>query len=161
MPDPSTRIRGWLFVGAQAVLLVTLVALPSAGHWPVGAVLRGVALVIIVAGVAVAGAAALGLGRALTPTPVPNGQGELRTTGLYGLARHPIYAGVLLAVVGIVARSGNLITLAVGVATLLFFNSKAAWEEKQLRQHFPDYSAYEQTTPRFVPHVHRFRRIRH
>lgn len=147
----STRSTGWLFVGAQFVLLVALLALPRADHWPSGSLGQGIGLVLIVGGLAIVGAASLGLGRGLTPTPVPNGRAELCTTGLYGVVRHPIYTGVLIIVLGIVVRSGNLVTLAVGVVTAIFFDRKAAWEEARLTEQFPDYPAYCRTTPRLIP----------
>jgi len=97
------------------------------------------------------GVAALRLGAALTPTPVPTERGTLITGGLYTFVRHPIYTGVLIIVVGLVIRSGSLLTLLVGVATVWFFNAKAAWEEARLAERYPDYPAYAAVTPRFVP----------
>lgn len=142
---------GWLFVAAQAVLLVVLVALPGGSAWPTPAPVRVLGIVLVAAGLALMGAAALRLGPALTPTPVPSARGELTTGGLYDLVRHPIYSGVLTAVVGIVARSGSLVTLAVGVATVAFFSLKARWEEARLAERYPDYPAYAARTPRFIP----------
>lgn len=142
---------GWAFVAVQAVLLITLVALPGADHWPVPGWLRAIGLVLLVGGVALVAVAALRLGPALTPSPVPNEQGSLATTGLYGHVRHPIYSGVLLAVAGVTIGSGNLATLVVALATVVFFNTKAAWEERRLAEHYPDYATYAERTPRFVP----------
>lgn len=97
--------------------------------------------------------ASLRLGAALTPTPVPSGRGTLTTTGLYRHVRHPIYTGVLLIVVGLTVRSGSWISMAVGVATVVFFDRKANWEEARLAETFNDYQAYASRTPRFVPRL--------
>jgi protein-S-isoprenylcysteine O-methyltransferase Ste14 len=82
---------------------------------------------------------------------VETGRGELVTTGLYQFARHPIYTGVLAIVVGLTLRSGSWITLVLGIAGVVFFNVKAAWEERQLAEAYPSYVAYADNTPRFIP----------
>jgi protein-S-isoprenylcysteine O-methyltransferase Ste14 len=95
--------------------------------------------------------ASLGLGTGLTPTPVPSLRGHLETGGLYRFVRHPIYTGVLAIVAGLTVRSGSYVTLAVAVATVFFFNRKAAWEEARLRERYDGYAEYAARTPRFVP----------
>jgi len=102
-------------------------------------------------GLAVIGLAALGLGTALTPTPVPNQRGTLSTNGFYRYVRHPIYTGVLAVAAGMPLRSSSWIHLIVAAVTVIFFDRKAAWEEHQLAERFPDYRTYAATTPKFVP----------
>ncbi len=151
----SDRTIGWLFVGAQAALLVTLIALPSGDSFTVPDWLRTTADVAFVAGCAIAVAAAISLGRALTATPVPTDHATLRTGGLYRFARHPIYTGVIVIVVAVAVRSGSFIVVAVGAATLVFFGVKARWEERRLAARYPGYVDYAARTPRFVPHPFR------
>ncbi len=151
----SDHTRGWLYVLAQAVLLVTLVVVPNADHWPTPDALSALSSFLVIAGLALMVAASLRLGRALTPTPVPNGRGALQTGGLYRYMRHPIYTGVLLVVIGLVVGSGNVIALLVGLVTFGFFARKARWEEAQLTRAFPDYEAYARRTARFFPHPRR------
>lgn len=147
----SRTRTGWLFVAAQAVLLILLVTLPGGDAWATPAWLQLIGLVAVIGGVALVAIAALRLGPALTPTPVPTAGGALTTEGLYRFVRHPIYSGVLAAVVGVTIRSGSLLVLAVGVVTVVFFHVKARWEEARLTERYPDYPAYAATTPRFVP----------
>jgi protein-S-isoprenylcysteine O-methyltransferase Ste14 len=142
---------GWLFVTAQAVLLIALIALPGRADWPTPAWVEAVGLVVVVAGIALMAVAGLRLGPSLTPTPVPTKDGALATTGLYGVVRHPIYTGILIAVTGVVVRSGSVVVLAVGIATVAFFHVKARWEEARLAERYPDYPEYAARTPRFVP----------
>lgn len=149
----NRSLTGWLFVGAQAVLLIALLLLPRRADWPTPGWLTAGGYAAIVAGLGLVGAAALRLGPALTPTPVPRETGQLATSGLYRFVRHPIYTGVLLVVVGLTIRSGSWLTLVVAVATFGFFNAKAAWEEVQLTEHYPGYATYAATTPRFTPRV--------
>lgn len=147
----SQRSIGWVFVAVQAVLLVVLVALPGDDDWSTDGAVGSLADVLVVVGFALLGLAALVLGRSLTPTPVPVDGGELRTTGPYRFVRHPIYTGVLVIVVGLTLRSGSWPTLAVAVATVVFFHVKASWEERRLAERYPDYLAFAARTPRFVP----------
>jgi len=147
----SDRVVGWMFVIIQIAFLTALVLLPSAGHWPTPSWLRTAGLVLTVFGWILVVVAAIGLGRSLTPSPVPVKSGQLRTTGLYRYARHPIYTGVLAIVVGLVIPSANVLTAATGVATFVFFNAKAGWEEQRLRARYADYESYAAGTARFFP----------
>jgi protein-S-isoprenylcysteine O-methyltransferase Ste14 len=158
VPVGGTHTRtGWLFVAVQVVLLGALVLVPRGSAWSTPAWLRGVSVGLVVLGLGVAVVSGLALGRALTPTPVPNGRGRLRTDGLYGLVRHPIYTGVLTVVVGLTLGSGSWAGLALGLVTVGFFGVKARWEEARLAEAFPDYGAYAAGTPRFVPRSRRRR----
>ncbi len=145
------RTIGWLLVAAQAVLILVLVLLPSGDAWPTPSWLEVTGLVIGGLGAVWALVAALRLGERLTPTPVPRDGGQLRTDGPYAHVRHPIYTGVLLIVVGLTLRSGSAVVLAVGLATIAFFHVKARFEEGLLAERFPEYRAYTDRTPRFVP----------
>ncbi len=149
----SPKVLGWSFVAIQIVLLGGIIFLPGADNWTVAPWLSTAARLTSMAGLIVVVAASLGLGTALTATPVPKAQAGLRTGGPYRLARHPIYSGVLLFVVGRVAASGSFWKLAVGVVTVAFFNIKARWEESRLRAAYPDYEEYASRTPRFFPRV--------
>jgi protein-S-isoprenylcysteine O-methyltransferase Ste14 len=145
------RTTGWVFVGAQGVLLVALLLVPRQDHWPTPTWVEVVSVVLGGAGLVVAVGAALRLGSALTPTPVPSTTGQLTTDGLYRYVRHPIYSGVLLVTVGLVLRSGSVVGVAVGVALVIFFVVKARWEETRLARRYPEYAAYAARTGRFVP----------
>jgi protein-S-isoprenylcysteine O-methyltransferase Ste14 len=153
----TDRRTGWVFVAVQAVLLIALVASSALGRedWPTPPVVRAVSALCTLGGLVVMVVAALQLGRALTPTPVPNEHGALRTSGLYGMVRHPIYSGLLLVVIGLTLRSASWITAAIAVATIAFFHKKAAWEERRLASRYPDYPTYAARTGRFVPRAQR------
>ena len=154
-PDRNIIVAGWLFVGIQGLLLIALILWPRADHWPVPGWLNLFGAVLVASGLVLVAVAVIGLGSSATPTPVPTERGKLVTTGLYRFSRHPIYSGVLLAVIGIVIRSGNLVTLLIGASTGLFFTIKARWEEDRLEERYPDYHDYAAQTGRFLP---RFRR---
>lgn len=47
----------------------------------------------VVSGIALGGAGVITLGKSLSPWPVPVDDNELQTSGVFGLMRHPSYAG--------------------------------------------------------------------
>lgn len=149
----SERATGWAFVAVQAVLLAALIFTPSADHFPTPDWLLLAMNVLFWLGVALAVAAGLHLGRSLTATPVPSDHATLRTTGPYRYVRHPIYTGVVLIVVALAVRSGNIVGALLGVVTIAFFHVKASWEEQRLAERFTDYPAYASRTPRFFPRL--------
>ncbi|MFK7917960.1 MAG: isoprenylcysteine carboxylmethyltransferase family protein [Ilumatobacter sp.] len=147
----SDRSTGWVFVAVQAVLLVALIILPGGDDFDRPSWLRIATDVLFWSGVSLAVLAGLTLGRALTATPVPNASAQLRTSGPYRFARHPIYSGVILIVIAMAARSGSLLTVALAILTLGFFVVKSNWEEARLRERFERYDAYATRTGRFFP----------
>ena len=87
----------------------------------------------------------------LTATPVPLDRAELHTNGPYRWARHPIYSGVILAVIALSVRSGSALAVVIGAATLAFFIVKSPWDEQRLAERFPGDAAYAARTGRFLP----------
>jgi protein-S-isoprenylcysteine O-methyltransferase Ste14 len=73
-------------------------------------------------------------------------------TGPYGLVRHPIYTGLLLAVIATALLKPDGLGLA-GVALLVLgFVVKARLEERFLSEELgPDYAAYRHRVPMLVP----------
>lgn len=140
-----------MWVAVQAALLIALIALGGSDDWPTPRWLELAGTVMVVLGLLIAAVAASGLGRLLTPTPVPRAGGQLVTAGFYRHVRHPVYSGVLLVVAGLVVASGRWLSLGLGVVAVVFFYGKSTWEEQRLAEHYPDYPAYRETTPRFLP----------
>lgn len=147
----TAALVGWCLVGVQAALLAGLALMPRDDAWATPRIVELVGTGLFAAGVVVALLAALVLGSALTATPEPRADDRLRTDGLYTHVRHPIYSGVLLIVAGVVVRSGSARILALGACTVGFFHLKARWEERRLEARYPEYGAYRDRTPRFVP----------
>lgn len=142
---------GWTLVVVQAGLLAALVLLPWGTGWPRSwfTWLAGAALVV--AGGLAAMSAMRGLGRALTPTPVPVDGAALRTDGAYARVRHPIYSGLLLAGLGWTVWAASWAHVVAWGGLLVLFTVKASWEERMLRQRYPDYADYADAVPRFLP----------
>ncbi len=77
---------------------------------------------------------------------------QLATTGPYAYIRNPLYAGTLLAALGIViaARSIALGAIFIAVFALVYFPA-IELEEQHLRDIFPSYRDYAGQIRRFVP----------
>lgn len=145
------RRLGAGFVAAQFLLLALVVLLPGGSAWTLPPWAAAAAVALMGLGLALMAVAALGLGRGLTAMPLPNEHAQLRTGGLYGWVRHPIYSGLLLFAVADTARSGSWLTVAACAALIALMTAKARWEEDRLAERFPAYPVYASRTGRFLP----------
>jgi protein-S-isoprenylcysteine O-methyltransferase Ste14 len=144
-----------VLVAVQVVLLVAVVVVPNADHWPTPAWVLAASSVLTVGGMIVVVVSVLWLGRSITPNPEPRASATLQTGGPFRWVRHPVYSGVLLLVTGVALRTGNVVAFVVAVVTVVFFHAKARWEEGRLAATYPEYAAYAARTPRFVPRLRR------
>lgn len=103
---------------------------------------------LFVAGLALGALGALPLGRRLSPFPQPVPAAQLRTTGIFGLVRHPIYGGVILLFAGIAVRSGSWVAMVLAATLVPFFWAKSRHEERLLEKRFPEYAEYRQKVRR-------------
>jgi len=79
---------------------------------------------------------------------------ELTTTGPYAYSRNPLYLGTLIMAIGFVVAAWNaLIALAASLIFVFIYFPVMRWEEDYLRAHFPEFSIYAQSVPRFLPRM--------
>ena len=165
IPDSATPFRlhpaaAWGLVGLQLVFLLLLGFVPWGDLWQrgIGTLVLGLALVAL--GVGIALAAGAGLGRTLTASPIPKTDGALVTTGVYGFVRHPIYSGLLVLGVGLLAIGASWLHVLAWIALLIVLMTKSRLEERMLADRYPDYAAYAARVGRLVPGVGRIREPR-
>jgi len=78
---------------------------------------------------------------------------ELVTCGPYRVVRHPIYAGVLLAMIGSALVVGRSWLVPLGVF-VVYFGYTARLEERTMARQFPDaYGRYRARTKMLVPYL--------
>lgn len=125
--------------------------IPRPAPFPYGVQAAGVALTVLGIGFAVWARMILGSnwGMPMTLREKP----DLITAGPYGLVRHPIYTGIIFAMLGTALTVGAwwffVLLIAFG-----YFLISALQEEKDMVQHFPDaYPAYMARTKRLIPFV--------
>ena len=78
---------------------------------------------------------------------------ELVTTGPYRSVRHPIYSGIILALLG-TALAINLHWLILVAVVGAYFAYCAVMEERYLTERFPDaYPDYQRSTKMLIPFI--------
>ena len=149
----SSMRKDLVWVTTQLMLMVALLFAP--GWLPLSALapFRGVGLTLAWLGMILAGWASLysRAGKSFTPMPSPRDNAILQTTGPYSWVRHPVYSSLLLWAFGVALAGGTASHLLLAAAHLLFFNAKAAYEERALAKKFSGYADYAAKTPRLFP----------
>jgi protein-S-isoprenylcysteine O-methyltransferase Ste14 len=107
-------------------------------------------LIAVGAGVAVWAWLTMGL-RRIRIMPQPAETAELTTRGPYRWVRHPMYSGLIAALLGVVILQPTVGRAMLWLAVVLVLGAKAQIEERLLLNRFPNYSAYRQKSWRFFP----------
>ena len=143
---------GWWVVAQFALFGLILATAWGLGPDDPSGWARTVGNVLFVLGAALGIAGAVPLGAALSPYPAPTGNSALRTGGIHGLVRHPIYGGVILVFIGIALRAASPLAIVLALGLVPFFWLKSTHEERLLTVRFPEYADYRQrVTRRFLP----------
>lgn len=151
-PKPPSKLHAWSYVVVQTLLLGLLIFLNASFGFDVEKfALVGTFFVSLgILGLLVSAAS---LRRSLTALPLPKAEGKLSTNGLYRSVRHPMYTSVLLLALGIALVSGNLVKYVLVLFLAVFFYFKSVYEEKYLAEKYPEYRAYAEKIPRFIPFI--------
>jgi protein-S-isoprenylcysteine O-methyltransferase Ste14 len=152
LPDLGRRGEGW--VALQVVLVIGIVAAgfygpPWSGPGRALGALAGAGL--IASGVGLVAAGILRLRRQLTAFPKPVPGGRLIQDGAFGLVRHPMYGGAVLAALGWGLATASLMGLAGALVLGVFFDLKSGREEAWLAEQFGGYAAYRRRTHKLIP----------
>ena len=121
---------------------------PGAADGPV----RIAGLICLALAALVGGLAVLALGRDTRVHPVPHAGTRLHTNGIYAVIRHPMYAAVLLACLGVTLTTGRLLALLSLIALGVVLNLKARFEDRLLSAQFGwQFAVYASHVPALVP----------
>jgi protein-S-isoprenylcysteine O-methyltransferase Ste14 len=116
--------------------------------------LQGIGLAIFVLGLALAIWARVYLGRNWGMPMTRKDDPELVTTGPYHRVRHPIYLGIILAMIG-TTIAVSLYWLAAVLLIGAYFLYSATVEERAMTELFPDsYPKYKQSTKMLIPFIY-------
>ena len=147
----TDKTKGNVLVAIQFVFIAAIVLIPSAAVDVPWIYFGGV--LFIAPGIIILLISFKNLGRSLTANPVPLDKGNLVETGFYKYVRHPIYTGLLLAMLGSVVQSMAPFKLVVWLALFALLTYKAKFEESLLIKKYPGYVDYMKRTGRFVPRL--------
>jgi protein-S-isoprenylcysteine O-methyltransferase Ste14 len=142
-----TRLTGVSVVGVF-VIAGALRDSSLAVHSPV---LAAIGAVLFAGGIALAVWARLHLGRNWGMPMTQRAEPELITSGPYRFVRHPIYSGLLTAMLG-TALVNNLLGLIVVALLVAYFYYSGTVEERNLTATFPTaYPEYKSRTKMLIP----------
>ena len=153
------RKRSTRFLGARVVVVLVVIALLRGGVLGEHAVTRdravGVAgFVAVGAGLGLAVWARRHLGRNWGMPMTQKVEPELVTSGPYRRIRHPIYSGIILAMIG-TAIATSMYGLILVLVLSGFFVYSARTEERYLAEEFPEsYPKYRRSTKMLIPFVY-------
>jgi protein-S-isoprenylcysteine O-methyltransferase Ste14 len=148
-----TRFAG-VRVGVILVILLLLRARAFKGHAAVSDPwLQGIGLAVFLLGLALAIWARVYLGRNWGMPMSQKADPELITTGPYRRIRHPIYSGIILAMIGTTIGVSLYWLLAVVLLGAYFIYS-AVMEERFMAGRFPDsYPEYRRSAKMLIPFI--------
>jgi protein-S-isoprenylcysteine O-methyltransferase Ste14 len=119
---------------------------------------RYLGLAVLVVATAFSIWARLELGTMWSVGPEVGGDRRLRTSGAYGVTRHPIYTGFLAMLIGTMLLVGGHELVALVVVGLVLFEVKIHQEERLMVATFPDeYPDYRRRVPQLVPGLRHLR----
>jgi protein-S-isoprenylcysteine O-methyltransferase Ste14 len=125
--------------------MMLMVVLPPE---PISPTLRVISTVIIIVGACLSIWCLNQLGRSFSMMATAR---ELKTSGSYGVVRHPLYAAEVVMLTGVVLAHGSPLAFGVGAIWLMLQIRRARYEESILRKTFPEYEAYAQRVPMLIP----------
>ncbi|MFN5206503.1 MAG: methyltransferase family protein [Pseudanabaena sp.] len=130
-----------------AIALANLSPIWKYGDWGLTGIFGLIAALLLLSG-------SLELGENLTPLPHPKHDGELVTSGVYGVVRHPIYSGVIFLAIAYSCWKLSLVHVIGAIILLLFFDIKARKEESWLSTKFSDYDQYRSQVKKLIPWIY-------
>jgi protein-S-isoprenylcysteine O-methyltransferase Ste14 len=160
----SARVAAHHDLGAESpsrVLTLAAIVMMLMAYWPVrwgtlwttSETIGWSMFLLVVLGLAFTWTARLHLGPLWSSTAAPTEEHRIVDTGPYGIVRHPVYAGVLLAVIATAIERGRIEAVAAAFVLIASLSLRAKLEERFLRRDLGDeaYGAYRRRVPMLIP----------
>jgi protein-S-isoprenylcysteine O-methyltransferase Ste14 len=153
-PRPRRRPRRLGLRLLVAGCVVVAIRTQHVGRTPTGHGIGWVGVVLAVAGIGVATWARVCLGRSWGMPMTVRVKPKLVRSGPYRVVRHPIYSGLLVALVGSALATGSGV-LPAAIGSAAYFVLSLRVEEADMAESFPDdYPEYSKHTKRLIPFVY-------
>lgn len=153
----ASQLSYSLFIWAGAVLLFfhpTSNSILQRHLFPRRAWIGWAAVVFVAVGLGFASWARYHLGRLWSGRVTLKEDHAIVRTGPYGIVRHPIYTGLVLALIGSFVVEPTVAALAGLIALTIGLIVKIRQEERLLTEHFgAAYEAYRNDVPALIPYV--------
>lgn len=142
-----------LTLGAVVMILASYFPMQNALLWQTSREIGWTMAGLVVLGLGFTWAARLHLGPLWSSTSAPSEDHRIVDTGPYGVVRHPVYAGLLLAVGATAVESGRLEAVAGALLLVAAISLRAKLEERFLRRDLGDepYTSYRRRVPMLIP----------
>ncbi len=150
----GARGTGARFPGLLVVVAFILLRVFKVHTFPVHSLaLQVIGVILVASGLGFAVWARIYLGRNWGMPMTKKAEPELVTSGPYRFVRHPIYSGLLLAIVGTALATNVYWFIALGIVGIYFLYS-ARVEERLMTTAFPVvYPSYRARTKMLIPFV--------
>lgn len=145
-------VAQFIFIPAGVIAALIWAGPPSSGAIQIA--LRVLSGLFVVSGLLMAGLGIARLGRNLTAFPRPIASSFLVKSGVYGLARHPIYTGVICLVAALACAFDSWVGAGLTILVFVFFDFKSRREEAWLVERFADYKGYQARVKKLIPFVY-------
>lgn len=142
-----------LTLGAIIMMMTSYWPMSLAVLWRTPPALGWAMFALVGAGLIFTWAARLHLGPLWSSAAAPTESHRIVDTGPYGIVRHPVYAGLLLAALATAVERGRIEAIAGALTLTAAVSLRAKLEERFLRRDLGDeaYSAYRARVPMLVP----------
>lgn len=142
-----------LTLAAIVMILTSYWPLPFGVLWTTPNGLAWAMFALVAGGLLFTWAARLHLGPLWSSTSAPTEDHRIVDTGPYGVVRHPVYAGLLLAAIATAVERGRLEAIAGALVLIAAVSLRANLEERFLRRDLGDeaYASYRRRVPMLIP----------
>ncbi|MEO7223107.1 MAG: isoprenylcysteine carboxylmethyltransferase family protein [Devosia sp.] len=154
-PPVREQWLSWVLISAGAVAIGFNFATGTRGmQWMPFDTREQILLVVAIAGLGITWWARIHLGTLWSGTVTRKAQHKIIKTGPYAIVRHPIYAGVSLALIATVLLRPGWLGLAGAALIIASFVIKYRLEERFLMHDLgPEYAAYRKKVAALVPYL--------